>query len=97
MANLDFFNLRNFAERAVNMALDEYEYKGKTIREWADRIAKPKTNADRIRTMTDEELAQMFWEKASCELCKLKKQYCSDDCKGTWLEWLKEEANDGKS
>ena len=55
---------------------------------------KPKTNADRIRAMTDEELAQMFWETASCELCKLKKQYCSDDCKGTWLDWLKEEASE---
>ena len=52
------------------------------------------TNADCIRAMSDEELAQMFWEKASCELCKLKKQYCSDDCKGTWLEWLRQEISE---
>ena len=43
------------------------------------RVGTDMTNADRIRAMTDEELAQMFWETASCELCKLKKQYCSDD------------------
>ena len=41
----------------ANRVLDEYEYNGKTIREWADLIANPKTNADRIRAMSDEELA----------------------------------------
>ena len=53
-----------------------------------------KTNADRIRTMSDEELAQMFWETAACELCQLRKRHCSDNCKGTWLDWLRQEAND---
>ena len=50
------------------------------------------TNADRIRSMTDEELAELFWIRADCELCPNKEPYCSDDCKKHWLDWLKEEA-----
>lgn len=45
---------------------------------------KPITNADRIRSMTDEELADfldetdpVFWNRQ------------------TWLDWLKKEVNDG--
>lgn len=55
---------------------------------------KPQTNADRIRSMTDEELAELFWIRADCELCPNRKQYCSDDCKRAWLSWMKEEATD---
>ena len=47
-------------EEMANRVLDEYEYKGRTIREWADRIAHPETNADLIRVMTDEEMAELF-------------------------------------
>ena len=49
------------------------------------------TNADRIRSMSDEELAEMFWNRADCELCPNRKAYCSDDCKKNWLDWLKQE------
>lgn len=52
----------------------------------------PKTNADCIRAMSDEELAELFWIRADCKLCPNRKQYCSDDCKGAWLNWLKQEA-----
>lgn len=62
----------------ANRVLDEYEYKGKTIREWADLIAHPKTKADLIRTMSDEELAE--WIISITE----------DDTEG-WLDWLKQE------
>ena len=60
----------------------------------SEALAKQKriTNADEIRSMSDEELAQMFWEIAACELCQLRKRHCSDNCKGTWLEWLRQEA-----
>lgn len=54
------------------------------------------TNADRIRSMTDEELAEFLdrWElgdidysKTFCDLCE--GQYdCHDDC---LMDWLKEE------
>ena len=56
----------------------------------------PKTNADRIRSMTDEELAEFLdrwalgdidYSKTFCDLCK--GQYdCHDDC---LMDWLKEE------
>ena len=60
------------------------------------RNHKPITNADRIRAMSDEEMAQIFWETAACELCKLRKRHCSDNFKGTWLDWLKQEAEEGE-
>ena len=41
----------------VERVVDEVAYKGKTIREWADLLTNPNTNADRIRAMSDEELA----------------------------------------
>ncbi len=58
------------------------------------------SNADRIRAMTDEELAEFLdrWElkdidysKTFCNLCK--GQYdCHNDC---LMEWLKKEVDDG--
>ena len=55
---------------------------------------KPQTNADRIRAMTDEELADFLdrWEmgdvdysKTFCDLCD--GQYdCHDDCLMDWLK-----------
>jgi hypothetical protein len=42
---------------------------------------KPITNADRIRAMTDEELAYFM---ANIEPCR----------ESAWLDWLKQEAND---
>ncbi len=54
----------------------------------------PITNADRIRGMGDEELAELFWILADCNLCPNRKRYCSDDCKGAWLKWLHEEVKD---
>lgn len=60
------------------------------------RTAK-RTNADRLRSMTDEELAELFandW----CGYCKIY-NFCVANgseagCKGTWLDWLKEEAKE---
>lgn len=57
-------------------------------------IEKPQTNADRIRAMSDEELADFLdrWEmgdvdysKTFCDLCD--GQYdCHDDCLMDWLK-----------
>ena len=57
-------------------------------------IAKTKTNADRIRAMTDEELAQFL----DC-ICKCVRYAdynwhdCTeyDDCNSCWHEWLRKE------
>lgn len=45
---------------------------------------KKQTNADRIRNMTDEELAELLNEK-------MQQVSCCGDCKGMYLEWLKKE------
>lgn len=56
----------------------------------------PQTNADRIRAMSDEELAS--------EMCELTKPNCppkhgwklcvESKCKQCWLDWLRQEATD---
>ena len=54
------------------------------------------TNADRIREMSDEELAEFLAYNASCEECYVKKDdsccYPDGTCKQKHLEWLKLEA-----
>lgn len=62
-------------------------------------LAAPKTNADRIRAMSDEELAELLGG-----MCKIAEQ-CDDcpldgkcpggsyDC-GSWNEWLKQPAEE---
>ena len=60
-----------------------------------------KTNADRIRAMSDEELADICVDVIACLLCPM-----TDDCRGRraigdtgcrhrWLDWLKQEVKDG--
>ena len=53
------------------------------------------TNADKIRHMTDEELAK-FIEQASCPPTtkKIYHECTKDDCVPCWLEWLKQEVSD---
>lgn len=69
-------------EELVNDALDGFKYKGRTLRQWVDPIVNPITNADRIRAMSDEELAEYLrWHN------DLYSRNGMD-----WLDWLKEEA-----
>ena len=66
----------------ANMHMDKYE---------------PITNADRIRNMSDEELAEFMSENTSCYYCKVQ---CEDrpnsptesSCNFRWLDWLQSEA-----
>lgn len=56
---------------------------------------KKKTNADRIRAMSDEELADLL-SCSMCSLCVLH-YYCKENrnnrnCDDVILEWLKQEA-----
>lgn len=56
------------------------------------RITKP-SNADRIRSMTDEELAEWGLRNAMCP-CDAMNAGCAlndDTCRQAWLNWLKEE------
>ena len=55
-----------------------------------------KTNADRIRAMSDEELAKSIARIAMCVDCKIKNPTCTlpiSNCEKSWLEWLKQEAD----
>ena len=60
--------------------------------------ATPKiTNADRIRAMTDEELAERFASacppKDATNRCCLYYFQESNGCKDCWLDWLKQEVD----
>lgn len=60
----------------------------------------PQTNADRIRAMPDEELADKISSmiKMDCLNCVVLQNDCiawensTVDCKAAWLNWLKQEA-----
>ena len=63
-------------------------------------VIKQPTNADRIRAMTDEELAEWIARHMYCEecmnfdtetgTCNYKNRY--GGCNGAMLEWLKKES-----
>lgn len=60
----------------------------------------PMTNADRIRSMTGEELAEFLAVKTDCVNCPCRDGYDECDtadgtCQKQWLDWLKEEVEDG--
>ena len=62
-------------------------------------LAKPtkKTNADRIRAMTDEELAHWIVEMkiTGCPEDQISTMWCDDmSCVDCWLDWLKQEFDD---
>lgn len=66
---------------------------------------KPMTNADRIRSMTDEELAKMFLlhddhvyrhcpSDTYAEYCQVKPAGECCDCDKCWLNWLRQEVSE---
>ena len=67
-------------------------------REREDAAKQPKTNGDKIRAMTDEELADWLTDgHDKCDICKL----CSfgacrieSECEKGVLEWLKQEVSE---
>lgn len=62
-------------------------------------VTKPLTNADRIRAMTDEELAEWInrMEPTTCHDGWDYMIGCGEDkdCVNCWLDWLKQEVEDG--
>jgi len=57
-------------------------------------IKKTMTNADRIRAMTDTELAELF-ANDNCGYCRIHDfcfaKGCAINCEDVWLDWLKQE------
>ena len=61
------------------------------------KYEEPQTNADRIRAMTDEEMAEFMSNKVDCQYCNVKTEWCSESeiaCRRGWLDWLKQEAEE---
>lgn len=62
---------------------------------------KPKTNADRIRAMSDEELAEKVSVMTFCVACPVTGCDANvglDQCKDAWLAWLRSPAeSEGKA
>ena len=54
---------------------------------------KPQTNADRIRSSSDEELAELWWEHVDCGECPVHRECktAGKDCKSMALDWLRQE------
>ena len=60
---------------------------------------KIRTNGDKIRSMTDEELAHLIGEYVTCENCLAHSDACEMEyepadvptCEQIWLSWLKED------
>ena len=52
---------------------------------------KPQTNADRIRSMSDEELAKTLEDKCICPPTSECAKVCGD-CHACWIEWLQQPA-----
>lgn len=55
----------------------------------------PITNADKLRAMSDEELAELWWERVDCGECPLHSvcRIAGQDCKKLALDWLRSEVN----
>lgn len=72
------------------------------INELADEILsidcymdKPHTNADRIRSMSDEELADFLCRYFTCEYeCAARTENCMRDCGGAVIKWIQSEAEE---
>ena len=79
----------SLCDRCDNYARCLLNYDGPACRR--NRTTQP-TNADRIRAMTDEELAEFLAEYR----CTHKAPHCMEvNCAQCWLEWLKKEADNG--
>ena len=60
------------------------------------------SNADRIRSMTDEELARFLWQVAPYDNCppikciefETRKKPTTDECIACWGRWLKQEVTE---
>ena len=51
------------------------------------------TNAERIRQMTDEELAKFLFDNVDCFVCVMHGPDCSIDCEKWMLDWLQKEVS----
>lgn len=70
----------------------------RTTTDCEDYMSHLPTNADRIRAMTDEELAEFFQNTTLCDSCFIFKNECGTEsysCIQRWLDWLRQEVTNG--
>lgn len=61
----------------------------------APNTLKALTNADRIRSMTDEELAEWLAKYERNTVCpNFGAHDCQESCEQCWLDWLKQEVTE---
>lgn len=65
--------------------------KGVWYRKCEDSLGDLITNADRIRSMSDEELAEFITDYVGCERCPITWCVGDESCISAILEWLKSE------
>lgn len=58
------------------------------------KTQKPLINADRIRAMSDEELAEWICDRAGCPKTFSGLPDCISNCRQCWHDWLKQEAKE---
>lgn len=56
----------------------------------------PQTNTDRIRSASDEELAEWIEKLSGCSSCPGFDTRCDNRCMDFWLDWLKSPASEGE-
>lgn len=66
----------------------------KNMKKYGLAVMSPKTNADRIRAMSDDELARFITDDL-CELLCGSPSVCDGQCEGKMLTWLKAPAEEG--
>lgn len=55
---------------------------------------KVRTNGDRIRKMTDEELAEFFDKISDCQTCIDNPSECHVECIDSRSKWIKQEVSE---
>ena len=92
------FITRNYGNKEYEVIIktdskEHYEATEDFARRLIDH-AKPKTNADRIRAMSDEELAKAIGYRCLCTYIQDETHFCEtrEECGSCILEWLKQPA-----
>jgi hypothetical protein len=80
----------DISQQTMNDIVSAESNKAKEIA--AEITAPPKSNADRIRQMTDEEISENI-SFIDCSKCPLCNTHCEGHCREKFLEWLKQEVN----
>ena len=108
--------IERFKEQAATLRMardygcDECAAEYEQVAEWltelkqrreAEITAPPKTNGDKIRAMTDEELAEFIDTVTDCcsdgwmcDKCPIKSTGCDKD---SFIEWLKQEVSEDEA